>query len=141
MKSIPEIVVAGFFILAIVWKLTGLPGGGPLLILCAGTWSVFYFPLGFFFLSGNQRRSKNLSFSIAVGLFLSILPVAFLFKIQHWPMATELLIAGVVICAVVFALSLLNLKKGKPSATYFKRHAIRAGALGAIAGLLLVCPI
>jgi gliding motility-associated protein GldL len=56
--------------------------------------------LAHFFESDRGKRIKNM----IIGLGASVVLMGALFKLQHWPFASEMLIAGMVTEAIIFAL-------------------------------------
>ncbi len=52
-----------------------------------------------------QSKSKKKLFNMAYGLGASVVILGALFKIVHWPGGTEMLIVGMIVEALVFALS------------------------------------
>ena len=52
-----------------------------------------------------QSKSTKKLFNMAYGLGASVVILGALFKIVHWPMGTEMLIVGMIVEAIVFAIS------------------------------------
>jgi len=52
-----------------------------------------------------QSKSTKKLFNMAYGLGASVVILGALFKIVHWPMGTEMLIVGMIVEAIVFAVS------------------------------------
>lgn len=52
-----------------------------------------------------QSRSTKRLFNMAYGLGAAVVIVGALFKIQHWPFASEILTLGMIVEAIVFAIS------------------------------------
>ncbi len=52
-----------------------------------------------------QSQAKKQMFNMAYGLGAAVVILGALFKIVHWPFGTEMLIVGMIVEAIVFALS------------------------------------
>ena len=101
-----EKVFACIILVALLMKLVYIPFSGPLLVLSISTLSLFYFPLGFYFLNVNSS-TKNMGLSIVAGFLLATIPVGILFKIMSWPSANQMLIAGIFSSALLFVIILV----------------------------------
>jgi drug/metabolite transporter (DMT)-like permease len=82
------------FTMGVVFKTQHWPGAGWILFLAAITGILFFIPaLLVFKLKDQENRSKKTIYILGTaGLILYVL--GFFFKIQHWPLASTLMMAG-----------------------------------------------
>ena len=92
-----------FFIFGALFKIQHWPGAGIILLLAAVFGILFFIPaITISKLRDDETRSKRPVYLVgALGIILYI--AGLFFKIQHWPLATLLLISGVLfICVIAF---------------------------------------
>ncbi|HUX94440.1 MAG TPA: hypothetical protein VMV47_01800 [Bacteroidales bacterium] len=89
------------FIAGTLFKVQHWPGAGTILIFAALTGILFFIPSLLVSKLGDQEKSSKrmIYFLGAAGLICFILGL--LFKIQHWPLATTLQVAGLLLISVV----------------------------------------
>lgn len=103
------IIVVG--IIGAFFKTQHWHGANIMIALSLITLAIIYFPLGFYFLGNNSKKTV----AAVSGLFLSLIPVSILFKHLHWPGALALVIAAVVTSPLVLA-TLLYLRRNAAAA-------------------------
>ncbi len=97
--KIEEKIFFLLFLLGLLLKCYHLPANGLILIVSLSALSTLYFPLAVYsFATGSNEIEKRLSEK--TGLFLAIIPIAWLFKIQHYPGANIILFLGIVISLI-----------------------------------------
>jgi len=123
--------VSVLFILGTLFKIQHWPGAGLLLSLAAFSGIILFLPaILIHLLSDPERKNRQGAYILGTAGFV-LYSCGMLFKIQHWPMATVLLVTGLIIFG---ALAL-------PWYVYLKwkdENNITSGFLYIIIGLLLI---
>ena len=114
------------FLFALVLKFFNVPGASVLLIVTTPVLYLLYFPFGFYFFCDKILTQQNLVLSIMGGMFLSIAPMAILFKLLFWPGAGIQLMAAVIFLPVLLIIIIL-LSRGPrlDLKIYFKNYITR----------------
>lgn len=91
---ISGIVIINFFVFGAIFKVQHWPGGGILIMLGLGLFSLGFLPLSFIkSYQGNGRKYKSLYIAGFICAFITF--VGAMFKIQHWPGAGLFLLIGI----------------------------------------------
>jgi hypothetical protein len=144
MKKLEKILGVAFLI-ALILKLTLLPGGGILatfsLLILANLYFLFGFALFnqialkdiFKGASYNGIPALRIIGAIGTGSALSVLCVGILFRLQHWPGASINIITGVIVSLIILIIVLIKYFKAKEQ-FYFRilKRLIILGGLGFI---------
>lgn len=131
-KVLAIAVLVGIFLKFMRW-----PGSGIVLIISLSTLAMLYCPGSFYFFSDKKIKRSNLPLSVISGFFLSIIPIAILFKLQFWPGAMFYLTVGTISALAIFGVVLfLRFTAGDDLKTYYKNMTIRTGALLAVSALV-----
>ena len=137
-----EIGFTTAFIIGLLFKFLHLPGGSIIVILSLGILSILYSSGGFYFFSDKTIKKSNIGFSIAAGLFLSIPLLGILFKIQHYPGATIMLLVGSLVAPVFLVLTLvLKSKATEELKVYYQNMTTRTVAITFFTILLYLTPV
>jgi hypothetical protein len=120
-----------FFILGTLFKIQHWPGAGWLLTLAAFSGIFLFLPaILVHLLSDPDRKNRRSAYILGTAGFV-IYSCGMLFKIQHWPLATILMVSGLIILGAV----------ALPWYVYLKwkdENNITSGFLFIIVGLLLI---
>ena len=120
-----------FFILGILFKIQHWPGAGGLLTLAVFSGIFLFLPaILIHLLSDPERKNRRGAYILSAAGFV-LYSCGMLFKIQHWPLATILMVIGLIILGAV----------GLPWYVYIKwkdENNITSGFLFIILGLLLI---
>jgi hypothetical protein len=87
-------LIAAFLNLGIVFKLQHWPGASILLTLSLAAFSLLFIPLLLRY-KLTEVPAENKLMNLCGGLGLAFTALGLLFKVQHWPFAVMLLLAGV----------------------------------------------
>jgi hypothetical protein len=122
---------AMFFILGTLFKIQHWPGAGLLLSLAAFSGSLLFLPaILAHLLSDPERKNRRGAYILGTAGFI-LYSFGMLFKIQHWPLATILMVTGLIILGAV----------ALPWYVYLKwkdENNVTSGFLFIIVGLLLI---
>jgi Na+(H+)/acetate symporter ActP len=136
-----EIGLTGVFLTGLILKFVQIPGGEFLLIISLGVLAMIYFPAAFYFFCDKKIKQQNLAFTIISGLFLSVIPIGVLFKLQYWQGASLYLLIGIIITPILLFVSYLLLVKSEENLkNYYKNMIVRTSILGFISLLLFSIP-
>ncbi len=136
-----EKILGAIIWIGILFKLLHWPGGGIILVLSLSALAMIYFSLAFYFYADGEIKNQNLPLSIATGLFLSIIPIGILFKLQYWPGATFYLLMGSVGSFILFPIIYFMQKRNMALTTYYKNMMKRVIVLGTASFILYITPI
>jgi hypothetical protein len=90
-----------FFILGTLFKIQHWPGAGYILILGALSGILFFIPaLLINRLNDHENKTKRLVYILGAAGFVLII-TGMLFKIQHWPLATLFMVAGLLLLCIL----------------------------------------
>ena len=129
------------FIGAFVLRLLNVPGHGILTVFDLGLLSILYFPLSFYFFSDKEIKRQNIALSIVSGVFLSIIPIGIMFKLQHYPGQFLFMIIGLVSGLTLFVLTYILRKKCNDDLqTYYKNMFKRTLILSVAAIVFTLLP-
>jgi hypothetical protein len=129
------------FLIGLLFRLMHWSGGDFLLIITLSALSMVYFPLSFYFFSGQNLKDQNMPLSIAAGLFLSITTTGVLFKLMHWKGSQPLLLIGTVAALVLLVISLFRESRKISPSSYYNQMLVRSGLLGGLALVLYFTPM
>jgi len=141
-----ELIFGMLIIISLTLKFLLIPGGGTLSLSWLGL-AILYYPLGFLFF--NQIRLKymfkkdsykgisalRIIGAIGFGMGLSTICIGILYKLQHWPLANQFLIIGLVVTFIIIVITVIKYLKTKDS--YYLRMINRFIIIGGF-GLFLV---
>jgi hypothetical protein len=121
-----EKIFWALFIVAFILRLLNIPRYGVLTVLTLSLLSLIYFPAGFYFFCDKNIKQQNIALSIISGIFLSIIPLGILFKLQHYPGGGFITIIGSVagISFIVITYFIQN-KSSEKLHTYYKNMSLR----------------
>lgn len=105
-----EKAVIGIALVGTLFKLQHWPGASILLVIGLSSLATLYFPMGFYFLT---NKSEKIAAAVS-GLFLSLVPIGIMFKVQHWPGASVMLSAAMVSVPLVYLALFFMRNKAKP---------------------------
>ena len=123
-----EFAFYGILLLALLLRMMGIEGSGPLLILSLGGLSLLYHLPGLYFFSVGKISNQNWGITIAAILLLSVAPIAFLFSIMHW--SGDSAMRYLSLAGVPFVGFLTFYYRNRPSSVptaYFNNMLIRCG--------------
>jgi len=137
-----EKILGLIFLIAIILKLTLLPGGGILATISLMILANLYFLFGFALF--NQIELKNIlkgdSYTgisnlrifgaFVTGTALSILCVGVLFKLQHWPGSKPNIIVGLISSVIILIVSIIKYYKSKE--VIYSKIILRLTIIGGI---------
>jgi len=141
-----EKILGLVIIIALIMKLTLIPGGSILTVISFSILSCIYYPFGFAFFNEirliqilKKASYKELSAlrivgSIGIGMGLAAICIGILFKLQHWPGANTNLIAGLFTILIILIVALFRFVKNKDD--FYKRIFKRIAIIGGF-GLIL----
>ncbi|MEO0404079.1 MAG: hypothetical protein AAF193_04345 [Bacteroidota bacterium] len=125
-----ELGLAIGFIIASFFKWMHWPFAGILTVSVLGALSVMYILGGFVFFKNNNENMQTKIFSIISGLVLSAVPLGLLFKFQHWPGASVLLLIAIIGAPILLCASILMRRNAVNSASnFYNKMVIRCSAL------------
>lgn len=78
-----EKILAGLFLIGVIFRLMHWPGGYIAIIISLGILSLLYFPFGFYFLSGKTFKDQVIGLSAVAGMFLSTPVIGILFALMR----------------------------------------------------------
>lgn len=90
-----------FFILGTLFKIQHWPGAGWILILAALSGILFFIPALLVSRFMDQENKAKRPVYIIVSLGIICYAAGMLFKIQHWPLASTLMVLGVILLCIV----------------------------------------
>ncbi len=143
-----EKIVGVIVLIALILKLTMIPGGGILIVLSLSILSIIYFPFGFALFNQIEIKRilkrdsyKGLSAlrivgAIGVGMALSLICIGILFKLQHWPGSTSNLLTGLFTSLIVLIIALIRYFKTKSD--FYIRIIKRLLIIGGLALLIIL---
>ena len=115
-----EMILVFTMLIAIVMKLSLMPGGSSIASISMILLSLIYFPFGFAFLNQiplqkifikdayKGMTSTRIICTIGAGLSFSAICLGILFKLNSWPGSNQDLIIGLVILVAILALALFR---------------------------------
>ena len=115
-----EMILVFTILIAIVMKLSLMPGGSSIASISMILLSLIYFPFGFAFLNQISLQkifikdaykgmtSTRIICTIGAGLSFSAICLGILFKLNSWPGSNQDLIIGLVILVAILALALIR---------------------------------
>jgi hypothetical protein len=137
-----EKALAIVFLLGIILKGFHIPGGGALTIISLLPLSVLYLVFGFYFFCDKTLKRQNLVLSIIAGIFLSLVPLGIVFKVQWWPGGYLYLLLSMVTTPVVFFIAYyLKSKETGELANYYTNMVNRSLLLTILAVFFYLAPI
>ncbi|MBK7946052.1 MAG: hypothetical protein IPJ85_12460 [Flavobacteriales bacterium] len=86
--------------LGCMFKFLYWPGASVLVVLGGCGLALFYFPFGFRTLPAPKPTDQILWMSVLGGFAISISMVALVFFLMRWPLQSELLVMGTVLCLI-----------------------------------------
>ena len=130
------------FIIGLLFRyILHLPGASLLIVISLSLLATLYFPAAFYFFCDKKIKKQNLPLSIISGLFLSIISIGILFKIQYWPGANFHLLIGTVTAPIILGVTYFLKKKASDELkTYFKNMTVRLVTLSILTILLYLTP-
>lgn len=86
--------------LGCMFKFLYWPGASVLVVLGGFGLALFYFPFGFRTLPAPKPTDQILWMSVLGGFALSVAMVGLVFFLMRWPLQSELLVTGTVLCTI-----------------------------------------
>lgn len=145
-----ETTAIAITLIGILFKFNHWPGASMFFILGISLLSIFYYPFGFAYLQGislksilNKAAYQNTTVFISLlavfgGMSLAMLLVGIQFKLQFWPGAHVMLMAGIVFTSIILSIAVFMLKGANHQK--LKRLYVRGGMLLAVAIALRLTP-
>lgn len=112
-----EKVLSIIFIISLIFKICGWPGGAALMVLALTLLAFCYFPFGFYFLNEKSVFKQKLGISILFGWLLSVAIIGIEFKLLYWPGYHMMLIVGLATAAILTAFAYMMYKKANTDET------------------------
>jgi hypothetical protein len=117
-----EKAAIGIALVGTFFKLQHWPGASIMLVIGLSTLAMLYFPMGFYFLT---NKSEKIAAAVS-GLFLSLVPLGIMFKVQHWPGASAMLTAAMITVPMVYlALFFMRKKAQADSLPFYNSMLLR----------------
>ncbi len=136
-----EKILALLALTGVILKFFHLEGATSLVFSSLFLLSVLYFPAAFYFFPDKDMKQQNLALSIVAGIFLSVVPIGILFKIQHWEGAQLYLSVGLVtIIVLLFVTYLLKTKAPLDLQIYYQNLIVRLVTLGVLSAVFYLIP-
>lgn len=145
-----EKIAAVVVLVALVLKLTLIPGGGILMVLSLSVLGFIYYPMGFALFNqiGFRQILKKDSYkglsalrimgAIGVGAALSVVCVGILFKLQHWTGSGFNLMVGLIVSSILLVVALIKYLATK--AEFYRRIITRLVIIGGFGLMLILVP-
>ncbi len=145
-----EITVIAITLIGILFKFNHWPGASMFFILGISLLNIFYYPFGLAYLQGislksilNKAAYQNTTVFISLlavfgGMSLAMLLIGIQFKLQFWPGAHVMLMAGIVFTSIILSIAVFMLKGANQQK--LKRLYVRGGILLAVAIALRLTP-
>ncbi len=135
MKKIEKGLI-GLVLFGILLKLMSWPFAGEVLVLSLSSLSMIYFYGGFYFFRDKKNKKSNRTLSIVSGVVLSVITIGFMFKVQYWVFASELLSVGFAAALVLLVVTFLfKMNAQEELISYYKNMIIRTAIATTISGL------
>lgn len=143
-----EIIFASLAFIALILKLTHLPGANFLLVISLSCLGFLYFYLGLALFNNILLRKiakkdayKDISALrligvIGAGIALSLTSISILFKLLNWPQASFQLQAGLIGLMLILIVGYVRYSKTK--AAFYPSLFLRTAILGSLGVLLLI---
>jgi hypothetical protein len=114
------------FLVAFILRLLNIPSHGALTVLSMTVLSLIYFPGGFYFFSDKKIMTQKIGLSIPAGFVLAVIPLAIMFKLQHYPGYFLLAIIGIIGGPILFVLTkILQRKSDTTLHKYYRMMNLR----------------
>lgn len=122
-----EKVLSIVFLISLLFKFAGWPGGGALMVLSLTILTLCYFPFGFYFLNDKPVFKQKLGTSILYGWLLTIAIIGIEFKLMYWPGYAQMLLIGIMTTAILLIVAYMMHKKATTEETklYHKNLLLR----------------
>ena len=129
------------FIGSFILRLLNIPGHGLLTVLDLSLLSLLYFPVGFYFFCDKKIQTQNIALSIVSGLFLSIIPIGIMFKLQHYQGKDIFMIMGLASGVIFFIITYFLRKKSSDELrVYYKNMFLRTLVLSIAVLFFILLP-
>lgn len=149
MKLIEKLIIA-LLVIAVILKFLLVPSGGALFVLFSLLLAMLYAYFGFLLFNNIRFRNifKKVAYNgisswkiigaIATGISLSIAIIGMMFKGQHYPGASFMILAGIFSALIIIIISLI--KHSKKKSSYYKNIIIKTGIAVIVCSILYLVP-
>lgn len=148
MRKLERILIS-LFIIGLLLQIVPMAGGSLLIVLALSTLAIVYFSGGFILFQNVRLRDlvssksglglndlKAMFLSIGAGFFCSAIVIGVMFRVQAWPGASAMLIAGIAGMTICSAIALFFYSD---KTTYpLKAILTRTAAWGVVGVLLMI---
>jgi len=137
-----EKILSIIFIISLLFKFFGWPGGSAILIISLMSLTFCYFPLGFYFLNEKNVFKQKLGTSILFGWLLPVTIIGVEFKFMYWPGYHNMLTIGVATAAILLVVSYMMNQKANTEETkhYHKNLLTRTLIIFCVSLITLLIP-
>ena len=137
-----EKAVTLVFLIGLVFKFMHWPGGGVFIVISLSTIGVLYFPMAFYFFCDKEIKKQNIALSIVSGLFLCLIPIGILFKLQYWPGGKIEYLLGMFSAPVIWVIAYyLKSKSSDELKTYYKNLLTRTTVVFIFGTVFYIIPM
>lgn len=102
-----ESIIISVALLGATFKIMHWPGANIIIVLTLSALALLYFPFGFYFLGSPEVKKP----AMLSGFVMSLIPIAIMFKVIHWPGAGFLLVSAATAAPVLVLILVLMRKK------------------------------
>ena len=132
-----ERILLAVAVLALLIKISGIPGGNILLLCSLAGLALAYFPLGFYFFARTEPDRHSVLVSVIGGMVWSVALYGILFKLMCWPGAAILEYLGLL--SIGFCLLLYEQKRTcAPSLQAYYSQMLKRGIIVAVVSVLVL---
>ncbi|SEP62655.1 hypothetical protein [Flavobacterium urocaniciphilum] len=137
-----EKILSIIFIISLIFKFFGWPGGSAILIISLMSLTFCYFPFGFYFLNEKNVFKQKLGTSILFGWLLPVAIIGVQFKFMYWPAYHPMLVIGILTAAIFLVIAYGMYKKANTEETkyYHKNLLTRTLVIFIVSLITLLIP-
>jgi F0F1-type ATP synthase assembly protein I len=120
MRILEKIIIV-FCIIGLGMKLFNVAGGSIFIVFGLTALSILYFALSWLLLRDRTTKTNNLGISITAGLALATACSGLMYKLQHWPGGSAMLIGGMVFLMPLLIICVMLYNRHKHTNEGYKR--------------------
>lgn len=115
------------FLISLVFKFENWDKIGILPITFLPSVSIIYIVGSFFLFCDKEIKRQSIPFSVISGIFIALIPLGIVFKLQHWPGAQMILTTSFIFMIILLIVSILLKKNNAKDEldTYYKKMIFR----------------